>query len=168
MKIRKSEPIQLVARTHGYFPASFRWRGRRFEVLAVEKCWTQSGRTMQRTFRVRCQAGRFVLEQNVTSDSWQVTHWPLALWWPRVRRPAPARFPLPRHQRRPAIKSRGGAATPAQVIAHATPPAHQVRGDSPRVEGSPTRRHRLIPAQVTASAPLPGRNRQWTVIRPRW
>ena len=26
MRIQKSEPVQLVAKTHGYFPASFRWR----------------------------------------------------------------------------------------------------------------------------------------------
>ena len=37
MRIQKSEPVQLVAKTHSYFPASFRWRGRRFDVVAVEK-----------------------------------------------------------------------------------------------------------------------------------
>ena len=54
MRIRKSEPVQLVAKTHGYFPASFRWRGRRFDVVAVEKCWTVSGPAVRR--RLPCAA----------------------------------------------------------------------------------------------------------------
>ncbi len=57
MRIQKSEPVQLVAKTHGYFPASFRWRGRRFDVVAVEKCWTVSGRAV-RTVVLRALPGR--------------------------------------------------------------------------------------------------------------
>ena len=106
MRIQKSEPVQLVAKTHSYFPASFRWRGRRFDVVAVEKCWTTSGRAVRRLFSVRCQAGRFVLQQTVEGDHWQVTRWPLTLWLPRLRRSAPPQFPLPRHQRRPVARAR--------------------------------------------------------------
>ena len=57
MRIRKSEPVQLVAKTHGYFPASFRWRGRRFDVVAVEKCWTVSG-SRRATVVLRALPGR--------------------------------------------------------------------------------------------------------------
>ncbi len=72
MKILKSERINLLARSHGYFPAAFRWRGRRFDVTAVEKCWTVA----------------------------------LLVPWPKPA--APARFPLPRGQRRPAQRSLPG------------------------------------------------------------
>ncbi len=101
MQIVKSEGISLLARSHGYFPSAFRWRGRRFDVTAVEKCWTVQRPAMRRMFRVRCAAGSFVLEQCVASDTWQVSRWPLALLlsWPAPS--APARFPLPRSQRRP-------------------------------------------------------------------
>lgn len=167
MKIRKSEPVQLVAKTHGYFPAAFRWRGRRFEVLAVEKCWSDSGPIVQRTFRVRCQAGRFVLHQNVAGDQWQVTQWPLTLWWPHVRRAAPPRFPLPRHQRRPVVKSRAAAAVPVQMPTHAAPPAATARGEAVRTQALPARLSAPLPAPVTASSPHSGRNQPWTAIRQR-
>jgi len=125
MKIVKSERINLLARSHGYFPAAFRWRGRRFDVTAVEKCWTVQRPAVRRMFRVRCAAGSFVLEQCVASDSLRVSRWPLALLlsWPKPA--APARFPLPRGQRRPAQRSLPGQprqlAAPAHVQAERRP-----------------------------------------------
>ncbi len=160
MRIRKSEPVQLVAKTHGYFPASFRWRGRRFDVVEVEKCWTASGRAVRRLFSVRCQAGRFVLQQAVDGDHWQVTRWPLTLWLPRLRRSAPPRFPLPRHQRRPVARARmqslpsvgqfaaSSGAQPSRITFDAPPdPVF-----SPQIEAP-------VPVQVKAAAP---RRDRWT------
>jgi hypothetical protein len=167
MKIRKSEPIQLVARTYGYFPASFRWRGRRFEVLTVEKCWSDSGPIVQRTFRVRCQAGRFILQQDVGGDRWRVTRWPLTLWWPHVRRVARPRFPLPRHQRRPAVTSRAATTAPVHVRAHAAAPAAKPRGEIARSGALPARLGAPVPARVAASSPHPRRNQPWTASRQR-
>jgi hypothetical protein len=120
MKIVKSERINLLARSHGYFPAAFRWRGRRFDVIAVEKCWTGQRPAVRRMFRVRCAAGGFVLEQCLADDTWQVSRWPLTLLLPWPKPAAPARFPLPRSQRRPARRPLVGqpmqiaAPTPAQ------------------------------------------------------
>lgn len=102
MRLFKSERIHLLARNHGYFPAAFRWRGRRFDVVKVERCWSGRGPAARRLFRVRCDAGNFVLEQCLASDGWRVTRWPLAFFLPRPQRTRPARFPLPRSQRRPA------------------------------------------------------------------
>ena len=102
MQIGKSERINLLGRSHGYFPAAFRWRGRRFDVLAVEKCWMERRPAARRLFRVRCADGAFVLAQSMADDSWQVSRWPLTLLLPRPKAGAAARFPLPRSQRRPA------------------------------------------------------------------
>lgn len=122
MSIFKSESIRLLARTHGYFPAAFQWRGCRFDVAAVEKCWNQRGPDARRLFRVRCDAGSFVLEQSVASDRWRITRWPLAFFLPRPPRTRSPRFPLPRSQRRPEYAARShrplvasAAARPAQL-----------------------------------------------------
>ncbi len=113
MRIIKYEQIHLLARTHGYLPAAFRWRGRRFDVVAVEKCWTVQRPAVHRLFRVRCTAGSFVLEQCLASDTWQVTRWPLALLMPWTRPSRAVRFPLPRSQRRP--RRLASAAQPARL-----------------------------------------------------
>ena len=46
-------------RRYGYFPKAFIWRGHRYDVYAVERCWTVSrrrrgGRVERHCFRVRC------------------------------------------------------------------------------------------------------------------
>ena len=130
MKIVKSESIHLLARNHGYFPAAFRWRGRRFDVTVVDKCWTVHGPATHRMFQVRCAAGSFVLEHCVASDTWRVSRWPLALFLPWPRPQKPARFPLPRRQRRPTRRAlaRPSLATAAPV---------QVRPAAAHVERRP-------------------------------
>lgn len=119
MQIVKSEHISLLARSHGYFPAAFRWRGRRFDVIEVEKCWMERRPAARRLFRVRCAAGSFVLEQSVASDAWQVSRWPLKQFLALPRSGPEARFPLPRRQRRPARPAPAGQlvqlAAPAQT-----------------------------------------------------
>jgi hypothetical protein len=126
MRIVRSERIKVVARSHSYFPAAFRWRGRRFDVIAVERCWTVQRPVARRMFRVRCAAGAFVLEQCLADDTWRVNRWPLFLLLPWPRPAAPARFPLPRSQRRPARQSLAGQpkqlAAPAPTQANRRPP----------------------------------------------
>lgn len=100
MSLFKSERIHLLGRSHGYFPTAFCWRGRRFEVVFVERCWSGRGPDARRLFQVRCDAGSFVLEQRLADDIWRVTRWPLAFLLPQPHRTRPARFPLPRGQRR--------------------------------------------------------------------
>lgn len=125
MQIVKSERISLLARSHGYFPAAFRWRGRRFEVIAVQKCWVERRPVGRRMFRVRCAAGNFVLEQSMADDTWQVRRWPLALILPWPKTSPAARFPLPRSQRRAARQSPVGQPVQAAARAHAPAPAAQ-------------------------------------------
>lgn len=127
MKFVKSERISLLARSHGYFPAAFRWRGRRFDVIAVEKCWVERRPAARRMFRVRCMAGRFVLEQSVASDGWQVSRWPLMLFLSLPRSGPEARFPLPRGQRRPV--RRAPAAPLVQLAAPAQAHAAAAQGE---------------------------------------
>jgi len=59
---RGAEPIEMRERRHGYFPKAFTWRGHRYDVYAVERCWTVSrrrrgGRVDRHYFRVRCSFG---------------------------------------------------------------------------------------------------------------
>jgi len=56
---RGAEPIDMCERRYGYFPQAFVWRGCRYDVYAVERCWTvarrgRSGRVERHCFRVRC------------------------------------------------------------------------------------------------------------------
>jgi hypothetical protein len=126
MRIVRSERIDVVARSYSYFPAAFRWRGRRYDVVTVEKCWTAQRPVARRMFRVRCAAGAFVLEQCLADDTWRVNRWPLVLLLPWPRPAAPARFSLPRSQRRPARQSLAGQprqlAAPAHAQANRRPP----------------------------------------------
>lgn len=52
------ELIHMLERRHGYVPRRFVWRGCRYDVTAVERCWTISrpglgGRVRRLAFRVR-------------------------------------------------------------------------------------------------------------------
>ena len=74
---RRSESIDMRERRHGYFPKLFVWRGHRYSVNAVERCWTVSrrggGNKVERhCFRVRCPEGTFELYQNVRYNTWHM------------------------------------------------------------------------------------------------
>ncbi len=82
---RGAEPIEMRERRHGYFPKVFVWRGCRYDVYAVERCWTVSrrgrnGRVDQHRFRVRCsfgpaqdrREGTFELYQDVRHNTWHI------------------------------------------------------------------------------------------------
>jgi hypothetical protein len=70
-----AEPIDMRERQHSYFPKAFVWRGHRYTVHAVERCWTVSrrgrdGRVEQHRFRVRCREGTFEVYQDVRHNIW--------------------------------------------------------------------------------------------------
>jgi hypothetical protein len=55
------EMIDMLERRHGYFPKMFAWRGRRYDVYAVERCWTivrrgLRGKVERYCFRVRARS----------------------------------------------------------------------------------------------------------------
>jgi hypothetical protein len=67
----------MRSRRHGYFPKLFVWRGRRYHVDAVERCWTISrrgrdGRVERHCFRVRCPEGTFEVFQDVRHNTWHM------------------------------------------------------------------------------------------------
>lgn len=82
---KRPEPIEMRERRHGYFPQVFVWRGRCYDVYAVERCWTISrprgmlgGKAERYCFRVRAQprghrAGEkrtFELYQDLEHNAW--------------------------------------------------------------------------------------------------
>jgi hypothetical protein len=88
---RGDEKIHMDRKRHGYFPQQFTWRGRRYDVYAVERCWTVSrkrlGRKEERLcFRVRGAAvdgrddrssgavldGTFEVYHDLRTDSWHL------------------------------------------------------------------------------------------------
>ena len=62
-------------RRHGYFPKAFVWRGHRYDVHAVERCWTiarRGGRVDRHCFRVRCREGTFEVYQDARHNTWHL------------------------------------------------------------------------------------------------
>jgi len=74
---RRAEPIEMRERRHRYFPKLFVWRGQRYHVDAVERCWTVSrrsrgGQVERHCFRVRCPQGTFEVYQDVRCNTWHL------------------------------------------------------------------------------------------------
>jgi hypothetical protein len=71
------ESIELLARRFAYFPQAFRWRGRRYDVDAVERDWTPRLAPARRYFRVQCVAGRVELYHDLVANTWHLhrAHW---------------------------------------------------------------------------------------------
>jgi hypothetical protein len=77
--------IEMLERRHGYFPKVFAWRGRRYDVHAVERCWTIARRGLRGQvdryyFRVRARARSaanrteetFEIYQDIQSSTWHM------------------------------------------------------------------------------------------------
>lgn len=71
-KNHKLEAVEIQEKRFGYFPKTFRWHGKRYDVQAVERCWTAAQRAPRLCFRVRCREGLFDLYQNVHDNTWQL------------------------------------------------------------------------------------------------
>ena len=75
---RRGEAVRMESKRFGYFPQTFVWRGRRYDVHAVEQCWTVSRRWVwdveRHCFRVRCAEGTFELYQDAKRNTWHVHH----------------------------------------------------------------------------------------------
>jgi hypothetical protein len=71
------EAIEMAQRRFQYFPRVFRWRGQRYDVDAVEKCWSISRRGWRRRikrhyFQLRCGGGTFEVYQDVRTNTWHL------------------------------------------------------------------------------------------------
>jgi hypothetical protein len=88
---RGHEKINMEKKRFGYFPKRFTWRGRRYDVHAVEHSWTISRKRLgnkvdRHCFRVRCAAvngrgdrlgravleGTFVVYQDLNTNTWHM------------------------------------------------------------------------------------------------
>src|SRR5512141_1085101 len=68
-----AEAVEMQEKRFGYFPKTFRWHGKRYDVQAVERCWTVANRAPRLYFRVRCNEGLFDLYQDVRGNTWHLT-----------------------------------------------------------------------------------------------
>lgn len=69
---RAAHTIQVQEKRYGYFPKVFRWRGKHYNVDAVERCWNATRHAPHLCFRVRCREGVFDLYQNLRDDTWRL------------------------------------------------------------------------------------------------
>ncbi len=66
------QAVEVQEKRFGYFPKVFRWRGKRYDVEAVERCWNATRDAPHLCFRVRCREGVFDLHQNVRDNTWHL------------------------------------------------------------------------------------------------
>ena len=75
------EPVEVQQKRFGYFPKTFRWRGKRYSVQSIERCWAQRRLGFRKHtlftkpylyFRVRCREGIFDLAQDIHADAWRI------------------------------------------------------------------------------------------------
>ncbi|MBI3914373.1 MAG: hypothetical protein HY327_09345 [Chloroflexi bacterium] len=71
-RTRRTESVEMQEKRFGYFPKTFRWHGQRYDVQAVEQCWTLAKQTPRLCFRVRCREGLFDLYQDVRANTWHL------------------------------------------------------------------------------------------------
>lgn len=74
---RVEEPVSMERKRYAFLPGTFLWRGRRYDVHAVERCWTMargSGekRVERRYFRVRCDDRVVELYHDLLGNTWSV------------------------------------------------------------------------------------------------
>ncbi len=69
---RREHVVEIEEKRFGYFPKAFCWRGKRYDVQAVERCWTIPRRTPRLCFRVRCAEGTFDLFQDIRANTWRL------------------------------------------------------------------------------------------------
>ncbi len=85
------DTVEMIHQRFRYFPDIFLWRGRRYRVQTVKRCWTVSRRARLRRaarhyFQVECVEGEFELFQDVQDGTWHL----------RRARLEPARMPVVR------------------------------------------------------------------------
>jgi hypothetical protein len=71
------DAIDLLERRFHLFPQAFGWQGQRYDVVAVERCWTVVRRGWRHQverhfFQVRCAEGTFELYQDAKSNTWHL------------------------------------------------------------------------------------------------
>ncbi len=75
--MNKLEAVRIERKRFGFSPEVFVWRGRRYAVRRVERCWTEAHgrgakRVERRYFRVLCDHGTVQLCHDLTANIWRV------------------------------------------------------------------------------------------------
>jgi hypothetical protein len=70
----RPEAIDMRSRRFGYFPRTFVWRGKEYQVEAVERAYTTSTRSaaQRHYFLVRCADGKHTLYQDLAVNTWHI------------------------------------------------------------------------------------------------
>lgn len=76
-KKRYNEPILMKNKRFGFFPKTFLWHGRSYQVKRVERAWTVTKdsprrRVERRWFRVHTTDGIFDLYQDLVANTWHL------------------------------------------------------------------------------------------------
>ncbi len=70
----RAEFVEMVEKRFGYFPRLFCWRGRRFEVVRVERVWCEARQwprlAQSRRYAILTCEGSFVLEHDPRRNIW--------------------------------------------------------------------------------------------------
>lgn len=73
------ERIEMLKRRHGYFPQTFLWRGRRYDISMVQRCWTITrrglyGKVERHYFRVLARTAAERGKRRATFEIYQDLH----------------------------------------------------------------------------------------------
>lgn len=72
---RVNEPIKICDTRFNFFPKTFLWRGKKYHIRAVDRCWTMTRRRMlgkvkRQCFRVRTADAIYDLHQDLGRNTW--------------------------------------------------------------------------------------------------
>ena len=90
------ETVEMIDRRFQYLPETFRWRGQRYDIDAVERSWTVAGRgwrrhIQRRFYMVRCGEGVFEIFQDLKTGIWWLRR---AKWTPTRLLPSRRMVPV--------------------------------------------------------------------------
>jgi hypothetical protein len=90
MTKHNSDPVLMERQRYAFLPQVFVWRGQRYDVRQVERCWARARgageqRQEQRFFRVRCDRGVFDLRHDLRANVWSMARSRLAQPEPEER-----------------------------------------------------------------------------------
>ena len=70
----RHEAIEMTSRRYQFFPRTFQWHGRCYNVEYVSRCWTTESRGYMNRhyFEVNCTEGKFVVWQDLSGNTWHI------------------------------------------------------------------------------------------------
>jgi len=73
----RNEAVAVEHKLFGFLPQVFVWRGDRYDVRRVERCWTVArgsgpNRLERRYFRLHCDRGVFEIYHDLVANAWRM------------------------------------------------------------------------------------------------